>query len=395
MMSNTAATAEISAGKRLHYLDGLRGMAALMVLFCHFRLMFDESFESRSLAFLNGTLHNKFLADFVQAFLNMLSNGPLAVFIFWFMSGYVISVPLFSPNGMKYLPGAFVKRYFRLALPALASVLVAYCLLLTGAIFNQQFFVPDQSNHWLHLFYQFHANFFTAIQNGLWDTFFNYNEALSYNASLWTMEQELYGSFLCFFLFAIFRTHPKRFIVYGIILGIFFIQNRFPLITFMGGFILCDLDHANGSKHPILLWLEEQVFAKSFYGVLLLCAVVFFAGHKTHVDMRDMLSSGAIVIIISRTNFLKKLLTTPVFKYLGDWSFALYLLHLPVLCSLTCALYNFFGGSHTQKVLYASSISLVVIVSAAALFTAFVDKPAIRFANKLAKTFNQIQNEAA
>jgi len=376
---------------RHHYLDGIRGIAAVMVVFCHFRLTFEENFEMRSQQWLLAHLHSEFLANFLQAFINMLSNGPLAVFIFWFMSGYVISIRLFSPNANAYLLSAFSKRYFRLAIPATASVLIAYVLLRVGLIFNQQFFVPGQSNQWLHIFYNFNAHFFEATKNGIWDTFFNYEEKSSYNASLWTMNQELYGSFLCFFLFAIFRKHSKRYFVYAAVLFILFFQNNFSLITFLCGFILCDLDYSSDQKNAILVWLENNMFNKWYIATLLLLAVLFFAGKKTHVDMRDMLSSAGIVFVISRSAFIKQFLMAGIFRWFGKISFSLYLLHLPILCSSTCFLYNYFEGSHFYKIAMACTLSFALMVFLAALFARLVDEPAIRLSNKIGNFFSKAE----
>jgi len=379
----------ITHNNRHHYLDGIRGIAAVMVVFCHFRLTFEEHFEERSLHWLQSHLHSEVLANFLQPFINMLSNGPLAVFIFWFMSGYVISIRLFSPNANAYLLSAFSKRYFRLAIPALASVIIGFVLLSLGVIFNQQFFVPGQSNKWLHIFYDFNPNFFAAIKNGIWDTFFNYVEKSSYNASLWTMNQELYGSFLCFFLFAVFRTHHKRYFVYAAILGVLFFQNNFSLITFLCGFIMCDLDYSSDKKHTILGWFENNLFNKWYLSTLFIITLLFFAGKKTHVDMRDMLSSGGIVFVISRNNFLKQFLSASIFRWFGKISFSLYLIHLPILCSSTCFLYNYFSGSHFYKIMMACTLSFALMIFLAGLFARLVDEPAIRFSNKIGKYFSK------
>ncbi len=372
---------------RYHYLDGVRGIAAAMVVMCHFILMFFSDFETQSINRIASITHSFSAASIIQAYINMFNNGSLAVFIFWFMSGYVISINLFKSTGNNYLLSAFTKRYFRLAIPATCSAVIAYTILKSGAMHNSGFNVKNHNSNWIHLFYQFEPNFLQCIKNGVWDTFFDYHEKDSYNASLWTMDQELYGSLLSFFLFGVFRTNSKRYWVYAVIIGTHFFLNHFSLITFLCGFILCDLDHSQKTKHPVLIFLEGKIFSKWYLSMIILLMLLFFAGKKTHVDIRDMCSSCLIVFTISRSLSLSSFFNFSFFRWLGKISFSIYLLHLPILCSLTCYLYNKLQFSHLANAIISSSISFGVILICAQAFTYLVDVPAIKFSNRIGKFF--------
>ena len=119
---------------KLPALEGLRGIAAFIVVIWHLHLaFFANSFEDIRLH-LAHIPH--FPALVLQAVIEGLQNGSFAVWLFWIMSGFVLSLQFFlrahqSPLAAAhdYLEEAFLRRYPRLLVPVLASVCFAYLLL--------------------------------------------------------------------------------------------------------------------------------------------------------------------------------------------------------------------------------------------------------------------------
>lgn len=109
--------------KKFEYLDALRGLACLMVVFSHCTLVFFpviHSFET----------YENADAFYVQYFLNqspfgVFWSGTAAVYIFFVLSGIVLSHS-FSRKESPFLPSLFFARYMRLMIPAVASTLIAY-----------------------------------------------------------------------------------------------------------------------------------------------------------------------------------------------------------------------------------------------------------------------------
>ena len=87
---------------RLLFLDGLRGLAALYVLFFHVFTKGDEVLST-----------NNF-------FLNFLRFGHEAVVMFIVLSGFVLTLPLIKSKQLKIEDGeiGFIKRRARRILPA-------------------------------------------------------------------------------------------------------------------------------------------------------------------------------------------------------------------------------------------------------------------------------------
>ena len=83
---------------------------------------------------------------------------------------------------------------------------------------------------------------------------------------------------------------------------------------------------------------------------------------------------------------VQKLLSTKAGSFLGSISYAVYLIHIPVLFSLTAVLFVKMQGlfkTYHAACLVAFVVSLLVIILLAWLFHKFVEKPCIRFTNWL------------
>src|SRR6185437_16408809 len=105
------------AKTRLDYLDGLRGIAALLVVFNHYALSFYPAAFSKSL----GEFHTKSHLEtiFFNTPLAILVNGSFAVCLFVLLSGFVLSIKYFQNRDIPHLQKSAVLRYFRLLPPIL------------------------------------------------------------------------------------------------------------------------------------------------------------------------------------------------------------------------------------------------------------------------------------
>lgn len=182
---------------RLEFLDGLRGVLCLAVVFHHFLCgyepctIFGESPEWISEPI---SCHGQSPVVFLQPFI----NGRFAVTVFYVLSGAVLSHSLFSADESKWRI-AVVKRYFRLALPCAAAMIFSY--LLGGSTVYQQVALETKSI-WLEKDYircpsfgGFLLQLIVGVSHG----------KPTLNNAMWTMDKELLGSFLVFMLVAVTR----------------------------------------------------------------------------------------------------------------------------------------------------------------------------------------------
>lgn len=375
---------------KLLYLEGIRGLAAFIVLIGHLKNIFFYDLEQHTLLYFTELTHSTFIATIINSFLVVLFDGHLSVQVFWFMSGYVISIKLFGKYGRDYLKAASIKRYFRLAIPVLGSVSLAYGLLKLGLMYNLELAeFSGRPYPSLTEMYNFKPDLAVALRSGLWDAFFDFKTKDSYNIVLWTMTPELYGSFFCFILFAVFNTRPYRYFIYlFLVLGAIFMQYYW-LVTFILSYVLCDIDHTSNRLKNISDWLSKYIFSKWLFSIAIILLLIIINGfaQKYYSAYAKIFVSAVFVFTVMNSAFVRNFFSGKILVWLGKISFSLYLIHIPVIYSLTCFLYMHTGLSHTYNALVSSAITIIFVLGAAAVYTRFVDRPATGLSAKIAGVF--------
>ena len=102
---------EIISGGKIKYLEGLRGIAAIIVVFCHLRnTCFFEYQQYLNSLIKQSPLHIVFKTFLIKS-IEKLVDGNISVWIFWVLSSYVISIQFFKQNNEynKILISSFSK----------------------------------------------------------------------------------------------------------------------------------------------------------------------------------------------------------------------------------------------------------------------------------------------
>ena len=172
----------------LRALEALRGYASVIVVLHHFGLGFLPNFKAQ-------------MSEGLPAYsLGWLQSGTGAVYVFFLLSGFVLTLAYFENGDAKGLLRAAVKRLPRLWPPAAYGVLLGYLALRFQLNHNTAASLVSGSD-WL-------AKFAYADQThpvSLWRagkesiTLFLRYRALQFNSNLWTMVVEFYGSLLALF----------------------------------------------------------------------------------------------------------------------------------------------------------------------------------------------------
>jgi peptidoglycan/LPS O-acetylase OafA/YrhL len=385
--------------KKIKYLEGLRGVAALIVVFNHIRLaLFMAEYDQ-----FHNYIHAAHLPGFVKTFLingfELLLDGDLAVWVFWLLSSYVISIAFFKPAESydKVVVAYAAKRYFRLLIPVLVSVMAGYILMKAGLVYNVALAKqagPPYSNGWLINLYNFNPDFFKALLSAAYSTFMDYDSGTSYNRVLWTIEIEFLGSLFTFSIFGVLRHNKKRWLLYAAILAVVFTLKMYWLCCFVAGHILCDYD-CNPPRWAIgeklrsyrlrAAWLK---YVPAPAGILL----IFFAGSifpALHVPIKlhNPLLSFMIVLAVLRIPAFRRFFAAAIPFWLGRVSFSLYLIHLPVICSLTSyiVLHHF---TITGKIT-GTAVTLFVSLVLAWYYTKYIDRNGVKLANKIGDYFKR------
>jgi peptidoglycan/LPS O-acetylase OafA/YrhL len=363
-------------------LEGLRGLAAVSVVVYHFVVLFYPALRSG-----NETLaHTSFEDNIYGTPLTLLFAGTFAVAIFFVLSGFVLSIGFFQTRDENIVKKLAVGRYLRLMLPALASTLIAFLLISFGAhtltkTAGEISGSVELSNKW-----STDISVFEATRTGVLDIFVNEN-AILLNGVLWTMYIEFLGSFLVFGFLILFAKSNYRWIVYGL-LSIVTFGTWF--LAFVIGMMIADA-YAQGLLHKI---------KKSIFVPVSILVVLFMGSYPKNtsgtiyeymkLDALDInyrllyltIAASLVVLLVLLSKRLRTWLQRPKVSILGRYTFSLYLTHLFVIFTVSCAiiinLHQVIG--YNQSVLLAALISLPVFWLVTVAFERYIDAPSIKLA---------------
>ena len=334
---------------RIAYLDGLRGFASVGVYLWHTFLAFfpggvDASVPTRA-AWLEIWIYRSPLAIFFA--------GDFNVYIFFVLSGFVISVSFFRSKDPTLVKKGFLRRYVRLMPPAALTVLVTYVLLSDHLMFNTEAGAVA-SSWWLHLNW---SDVTLTFQNAVWQAFYGIwftqlGPAEHINSNLGTLFIELIGSYTIFayltIAFVLKWSFNKRMLACaGMIAGSFFMANGEPhFAIFFTGMAIADIyvnraEFIESAGKFSVLWIVLGVFFGSVnignlgsgpYGVF------SFVSETLHLQpLIYPWALGAVFMMLGALTFqpFQKVLETRFAQITGEYSFALYLAHTVFIGSFT------------------------------------------------------------
>ena len=253
--------------RRYDFLDGLRGWAAVAVLFYH--------------VFIDGLPATALMADRELWPRVFFLNGTLAVCIFFVVSGFSLSIRYLDTGDARGLARIAAGRYLRLVLPIAAICAVAYLLLMTGAI-------PPAAQRPAPLgnFLQFTPTLESLLTFSFVGVLFNYSDATTYNPPLWTMSYEFFGSFLVFAILAVVRQWPLRQWFFALAFVVLAAQQSLYTL-FVAGIVIAEI-YRHCEQSPRLVWagfallaggLGLSVFLNMWLGLhYVMCAIALTAG---------------------------------------------------------------------------------------------------------------------
>lgn len=307
---------------RLYFLDGLRGWAALMVVLSHLLVFFIAH---------TATAYQGWYWAFP-------SDGNLAVFIFFVLSGFALSIGYIQTGQSSIITSLCLRRYLRLTVPILCASLLAYLLHVTHLFVNVDAGTMS-GNGWLTGFYNFPPDLFTSVKFGVYDVYLNNAGAASYNPILWTMPIELFGSFVVFSICALVLHLKKRMIFLGFIFAYFVVTKNIFYLPFLCGIVIAICYHHREKTifKRINLLLPLLILLAIYYSTTSLRGQNLPVPRIERGDFQSIAAASALVFAAAFFAPFRKFLETPVSKYLGSISFPIYLTHFFVLCSFSSA----------------------------------------------------------
>lgn len=375
-----------SRAKKLLEFEGLRGTACLGVVLCH-------AIECGILPVNNQNFG--FLAPLIKGG----TNGLLCVVIFWILSAIVVTQGYFNAQDKKnlaeareYLIKSGIKRYPRLAIPALASTIITSLMIWTNLIdinSAREWLKPDTIE--ASAVFRTQPLVSDPIIDSLYVAFFGGWRANLEGTGpvLWTMGPELMGSLL---IFTILFFVPSRRITVTIAAFAFIftlcILRGLWIPSFMIGLLISIQIHSQLTT-PRSTRLINSLSKHSHAFFIASAASVYFVGLGFDGRIGRIITIIAALIIVIATSFcpgFKKFFILPPLVYIGKISFGIYLLHLPIIYSTGFSLRH--QSPHNSDLVFAWIPFLAVAVQTivmAHLFTTFIDTRSQTLSNNLSR----------
>lgn len=367
--------------RRTAYLDGLRGFAALVVYWQHHVLWahYDANTQlERGFGYEGqyafGTFH------FVRTF---FTGGHFAVATFFVISGYVLATkPLSLMQSGDYaklgdnLASALFRRWLRLYIPLIATTFIyMLCWHVFGDLWIQsakkQGNLRDEIWHWYAEFKNF--SFVFNMGGEPW---------FAYNFHVWSIPVEMKGSIIIYTALQAFsrlRNSARLLGEVGLIFYFLYVADGWYGAIFCAGMLLGDLDllAIKGELPRFLVRLEPY---KTFIYYHLFVISIYLGGVPSHSsDMQEFRDTRGwyflsflkpqavfdykwfylfwaavfLVAAVPRISWLKRFFETRFCQYLGRISYALYLVHGPVLWVIGDRMYaatGWWNEEHQQHI---------------------------------------------
>ncbi|RKL35771.1 hypothetical protein BFJ72_g8471 [Fusarium proliferatum] len=425
-------TGQKISSKSVSWLQGLRGIAALLVYFHHHQQFPRDDVDAVMLERSFGYRGRYELAT--MPFIRLLfSGGHFAVAIFFVASGYALSAtPLRLIHAARYeqlgevIASSLFRRWLRLFAPVFVTTLVVILLqhgietLWPGITHSERPLYGDVVLL-LQQLREFLFPFFKKIGPS------GYAATFDHNPHLWTIQVEFIGSLIIYMSLVAFsrlKTISRIFWMAFMIMYFLYFVDCWYGAMFIAGMLTCDI-HFLTPADTFHRESQENGDIRAGFGKWAVVIVGLYLGGVPHVPSTRLLahnpgwallsslkpeimtdpkwiylfwSAALIVGVLPYIQTIKKILCSRMCQELGRISFGLYLIHGPVMWTFGAALYSWAGccraansGQETLQSILGLELGFVLshfillplTLALARLVADLVDAPSIRLAKWL------------
>jgi peptidoglycan/LPS O-acetylase OafA/YrhL len=362
---------------RLKQLDGLRGLAALAVFFFHAIMMLPPNSPA--------------LAALTKPLLRPFWDGPSAVMLFFVLSGYVLTLPYTDPSPRRIDTIPFIIR-------RIARLYPAYWIVLLIALALKFFVFSPQGlyglSEWVNSHWQLKITWLSLIKH--FTMISPYLDPNEIDPVIWSLMIEMKISLIFpAILMLVQRTKHVRYAF--LILGFTIVLSALihgPLDTGSQWLhvltmlpVFCLGSYLAKYRATSLHFLKKSTLIRAVLGSagLILYGSAWFLPilNRGASRLATAVGSGIIVMLFLASISLEKLGTSRPILFLGDISYSFYLIHLPILLTITSFLYPLTGS-----VLFSAVVSLACSLLAAWIIFVTVEIPGHTWGKRVARSFN-------
>ncbi len=364
-MRDASPTPGPASDDRLRSLDGLRGLAAAVVLLHHSLLV-----QPTLSAPYYGHDASSSAAWFVATPLHLMWAGGEAVLVFFVLSGFVLVRQQTGPHRLPWA-GYYPSRLVRLYLPVVAAVLLAAI----SAWIVPRAALADRQSEWMRD-HQGPVTVWSILRN----TTLASPDFL--NSPLWSLRQEVVFSLLLpMAVLAVVLVRRARLAVAVPVILLSALGSTLDNVwlTYLPVFLVgALLASAHGHRRLRLPGVGGPLLAG--LGVLLVTARWWSGPVDDRVPLlvpaAVLVGASAIVVVAIGWDPARRLLERRTLQWLGKVSFSLYLVHEPIVVLI--------GTLFPERWAWlVPVVAIPVAVAVAAVFRRWVEAPSHRLAKLL------------
>lgn len=369
------------SGTRLIALDGLRGVAAIVVVLYHLSLVAEPVLRRQG-----GSGVGSVLWWVTQTPLKLLTAGSEAVLVFFVLSGLVVALPALKPGGFSWA-GFLSGRMARLYLPVWASIAIGTALI---------WLIPRSDSAVTQGTWMENSQATSVTWGALLNQASLTRASYDVNNVLWSLRWELVFSLLLPLFVALAIVVSRHWVAalgvavalgaLGVLAGVD--AFRYLPVFFIGTLMAVRLEAIREWMTRRLLRPRATLWGAALVvGSLLLLIAQWLlrpvapSGSlaSTVLAQLSLLGAAGLVLAAIAVRPARSALEARAPQWLGKVSFSLYLVHMPILATLTFVL----GDTRWWLV---ALLTVPLALLAAWGFNRVVERPSHRLARGITRT---------
>jgi len=363
--------------KRIDYLDGLKGLSALLVFLYHLSIIaFYKGFVGFGTPYASDPALAKEVisSNFAEA---VFTNNSFGLYLFFVMIALfpILSYRKHQCDALVMGKAAF-KRYFQLLAPCFAAGLINVILYWNGLSFFTRL-AGKVNCEWLN-----HTDpigcdslpaFLKTTLVSIW-----FGPESTPLSPMWCMSIIFFGSLAVYAAYALFGKSKYKYLP---CLALVVVSAFYPAMTYfaVGSFLAEYLILNPDRKTPKALSLLLLVI-----GIVLVKLPVQIYPITLKTEYMCGLGAGLVIWGISQSGILKKILSGKYLVFLGKISFEIILVHFILMSNIGCLIYEWIMN-YTASPYIITALCFILLLPFTVLFAkllnAFISTPV----NKLLK----------
>lgn len=319
-----------SNAPKLAQIDGLRGIAAVLLATSFHQFLLLGQIRS-------GPFDNIPALNWLHIY------GWTMVDLFFVVSGFIFA-HVYLRDGAMRKDVSFLEfakaRFARLYPLHLATLIIVAGLVLWGSPLGTESKVND--------LWHFSLNLVMLQQSGL-------NSGMSFNSPSWSVSVEIF----CYIAFYLAAARGDQFLsilaLIAVLVGITIADHNNPTAYYIGrGFV--------GFFVGYFIWRYQKILLKLHWAIYLAIAVIALNLRPEFISYGVFLSLSAwpaLLLTVLNTDWLSH----PIFRWLGDRSYSIYLIHVPVYYAVNLFVFDGLAvpdGQHLPALLSSWTCILLI-----------------------------------